>query len=52
MCFSLCNRPITLDTLLPILVKWSLKLRLLSSVRPQKIKLVYILNENAIYTQT
>ena len=31
MCFSLCKRPITLDILLPILIKWDLKVRLLSS---------------------
>ena len=37
MCFSLCKRPITLDILFPILVKWNLKLRLLSSVRPRKL---------------
>ena len=37
MCFSLCKRPITLDILLPILIKWNLKLRLLSSVRPRKL---------------
>ena len=41
MCFSLCKRPITLDILLPILVKWNLKLRLLSSVRPKKLTRVY-----------
>ena len=38
MCFSLCKRPITLDIVLPILVKWNLKLRLLSSVRLGKLK--------------
>ena len=37
MCFSLCKRPITLDILFSILVKWNLKLRLLSSVRPRKL---------------
>ena len=37
MCFSLCKRPITLDILFPILVKWNMKLRLLSSVRPRKL---------------
>ena len=37
MCFSLCKRPITLDILFPILVKWILKLRLLSNVRPRKL---------------
>ena len=37
MCFSLCKRPIILDILFPILVKWNLKLRLLSNVRPRKL---------------
>ena len=37
MCFSLCKRAITLDILLPIFIKWNLKLRLLSSVRPRKL---------------
>ena len=37
MCFGLCKRPITLDILFPNLVKWNLKLRLLSSVRPRKL---------------
>ena len=37
MCFSLCKRPITLDIVLPILVKWNLKLRVLLSVRPKKL---------------
>ena len=37
MCFSLCKRPITLDILLPILVKWNMKLGLRSSVRPRKV---------------
>ena len=36
MCFSLCKRPITLDILFPILVKWNLKLRL----SDMKIKLL------------
>ena len=36
MCFSLGKGPITLDILLPILVR-NLKLRLLSSVRPRKL---------------
>ena len=36
MCFSLCKRPNTLDILFPILV--NLKLTLLSSVRPRKLK--------------
>ena len=44
MCFSLCKRPIALDILFPILVKWNLKLRLLSSVRPRKFELLYALN--------
>ena len=37
MCFSLCKRPITQDIIFPIVVKWNLKLRLLSSVRPSKL---------------
>ena len=37
MCFSLCKRPITLDILSPIIDKWHLKQRLLSSVRPRKL---------------
>ena len=34
-CASACAKPITLDILFPNLVKWSLKLRLLSSVDPE-----------------
>ena len=41
MCFSLCKRLITLDILLPILVKRNLKLRLLSSGRPRKLTRAY-----------
>ena len=36
--FNLCNRPITLDILLPIMLMCNLKLRLLSIVKPKKIK--------------
>ena len=37
MCVSLCKSPITLEIVFPILVKWNLNLRLLSSVRPIKL---------------
>ena len=37
MCFSLCKRTITLDTLFPILVKWNLKQRQLLNVKPRKL---------------
>ena len=37
-CASACAKgPITRDILFPILVKWNLKVRLLSSVRPRKL---------------
>ena len=46
MFFSLCKRPITLDILLPILVKWNLKLRLLSSARLRKLNpCIYLMGD-------
>ena len=35
--FNLCNSPITLDILVPIVFKCDLKLRLQSNVNPKKI---------------